>query len=148
MSSAAIRTCLAMTAISLLFGCNQKPAAPSKESQRMQAYLDPLPADPKSAVSTLVTRLMASVSRRGDLLVVRDQFLSGAADETDVMPISTPWTVHCGITGVSVTFGSSASPDGSDVEVTLSMAPITDASKCPQFGVMLGSVLENITGHT
>jgi len=139
---------LMVLAFPLLAGCDQKQPPPSKESQRIQHYIEPLPSDAQHAISILLAHLASAVHRQGTVLIIQDRSLSNTMTETYAMPISTSWTVECGITGVDVTFGNLESPDGNDVDVTLSMASISDTSKCSAYAAAIGVALETLTGHT
>lgn len=53
------------------------------------------------------------VSARDGFLIVKEPSL--AAYEMHVMPLTTPWMIHCGL-GFSIDFGSAITGDRSDVE--------------------------------
>jgi hypothetical protein len=91
-------------------------------------------------------RLLKSVSIQDGLVVVRDPLMAGLF--TYVLPATSQWVISCGV-GLSVTFGSAVSGDGSnvgnDVEVQLAMGPINQeacAVLAPQLGKRLKAMLQ------
>jgi hypothetical protein len=82
------------------------------------------------------------------LIMVRDPVLA----EYYVLPASSPWVISCGITGLSLTFGSSVSGGGgestvgNDIELELEMASIKEgdcATIAPRLGKQLKALLQD-----
>jgi hypothetical protein len=72
-----------------------------------------------------------------------------SSDDTYVLPDNSPWVITCGSEGVSITFGSAVSGDGShvgnDVELDLTMIFISQANcgtLAPQLGRRLKAMLQ------
>ena len=101
--------------------------------------------EPGTAGPELEKRLVASVSVQDGLIIVR----TPSSRETYVLPDNSPWVITCGSQGVSVTFGSAVSGDGShvgnDVELDLTMIFISQANcgtLAPQLGRRLKAMLQ------
>ena len=101
--------------------------------------------EPGTAGPELEKRLVASVSVQDGLIIVR----TPSSGDTYVLPDNSPWVITCGSQGVSVTFGSAVSGDGShvgnDVELDLTMIFISQANcgtLAPQLGRRLKAMLQ------
>ncbi|HUO88754.1 MAG TPA: hypothetical protein VMU08_06235 [Rhizomicrobium sp.] len=137
-----IRYAFILALLPVLGGCERNNPPPSKIAKHLDGYINPLPADLRSAKVLLVGHLSASVHRVGDLLVVQDKGAPGAAVQTYVLPAATNWAVGCGTSGIEVRFGGSG-----DVSVNLSMAPIEDADRCSALSLTVAQTLQAIAGR-
>ena len=118
------------------------------ERRQNTSAVDPdieLMNEPGTAGPELEKRLVASVSVQDGLIIVR-ALLSG---DTYVLPDNSPWVITCGSEGVSVTFGSAVSGDGSrvgnDVELNLTIIFMSQANcgtLAPQLGRRLKAMLQ------
>jgi hypothetical protein len=118
------------------------------EARQNTSAVDPdieLMNDPGTAGPELEKRLVASVSVQDGLIIVR----ALASNDTYVLPDNSPWVITCGGEGVSVTFGSAVSGDGShvgnDVGLDLTMIFISQANcgtLAPQLGRRLKAMLQ------
>jgi hypothetical protein len=98
-----------------------------------------------TAEPELEKRLVANVSAQDGLIVVHGTSL----EDTHVLPDNSPWVITCGREGVSVTFGSAVSGDGSyvgnDVQLNLTMTFIGQADcaiLAPQLGRRLKAMFQ------
>lgn len=74
-------------------------------------------SDLSSAIPELKRQLRAAIIFKDGILIVHDQF----GLETLALPVSTPWTLTCGLTGVAFKFGGS-----DDTAIPLTWVPIGD----------------------
>jgi hypothetical protein len=123
----------------------QSPQQSNEAAARVNEDLELL-KDLGRAVAELEQRLLKSVSVQDGLVIVRDPLTAGFF--TYVLPTTTPWIISCGV-GLSVTFGSAVSGDGSnvgnDVEVRLALAPVNReacAVLAPRLGQRLKAMLQ------
>ena len=101
--------------------------------------------DAGTAGPELEKRLVASVSVQDGLIIVH----APSSGDTYVLPDNSPWVITCGSEGVSVTFGSAVSGDGSrvgnDVELNLTIIFMSQANcgtLAPQLGRRLKAMLQ------
>ena len=118
----------------------KKPTEPSETIKRETDLM----SDPNRAGPELEKRLAESVSVDGGLLLVHtNMFLY-------VLPVSTPWTLHCTV-GMSIVFGNSITGDNSettnDVTVNLSTGYI-DPKNCDVLAPRIGKRLLTILGQS
>jgi hypothetical protein len=116
------------------------------ERRQDTSAVDPdmeLMKDAGTAGPELEKRLADSISVQDGLIIVR------ATRDMHVLPDNSPWVITCGSEGVSVTFGSAVSGDGSyvgnDVELDLTMIFIGQAdcgTLAPQLGRRLKAMLQ------
>jgi hypothetical protein len=116
------------------------------ERRQDTSAVDPdmeLMKDAGTAGPELEKRLADSISVQDSLIIVR------ATRDMHVLPDNSPWVITCGSEGVSVTFGSAVSGDGSyvgnDVELDLTMIFIGQAdcgTLAPQLGRRLKAMLQ------
>jgi len=131
----AVITCVA------LFSCG--PSEQKNSAAIKKPRIDTLPSDPVKAELELERRLDASVRVQDGFIVLSDPFMR-AIGETTVLPINTPWVLHCG--GVlSIRFGTSVSGADGDVsnddEVQLSRGDVISRKTCDQIELPLANHL-------
>ena len=123
-----------------LVACDERRQNTSAVDPDIELMNEPVTAGPE-----LEKRLVASVSVQEGLIIVR----APSSRDTYVLPDNSPWVITCGSEGVSVTFGSAVSGDGSyvgnDVELDLTMIFISQANcgtLAPQLGRRLKAMLQ------
>ena len=125
-----------LAALAILVGCGERRGADAPQ-------LVPLT---EAEVGRMLTE---SVTVEDGLLVVRDPILGEF--ESYVLPLDAPWAVRCGLSGLRVAFGPTATGNESDLsaggEVSLSYIPM-DEQTCRSLAVPLAKRLQAITGRT
>ena len=100
-----------------LEACDERRQEPSVVDPDVELMNDVGTAEPE-----LEKRLVSSVSAQEGLIIVHG---TSPDDDTHVLPDNSPWVITCGREGVSVTFGSAVSGDGSyvgnDVQLNLTI---------------------------
>jgi hypothetical protein len=124
----------------LLSACDENPT-PKTQDKSLMDEDNALLADMGRAAPELEQRLMKSVTVQDGLLLVRDPLMGQF--ESYVLPANSPWIISCGI-GLSVTFGTAVSGDGSSVgnEVEIHLArPMIKQEACAVLAPSLGKRL-------
>jgi hypothetical protein len=123
-----------------LAACDERPQNTSAVDPDIELMNEPGTAGPE-----LEKRLLASVSVQDGLIIVH----APSSGDTYVLPDNSPWVITCGSEGVSVTFGSAVSGDGSrvgnDVELNLTIIFMSQANcgtLAPQLGRRLKAMLQ------
>jgi hypothetical protein len=142
------KSVIAIALCFLLAACDQGEAPKKSEAQLKMDEDTALLKDTARAGPELERRLLASVQVQNGIVAVRDPVMR--AIKTDFLPTTTPWVLKCGMTGLSIVFGSSVTGDGSstsnDVEVNLAFGT-ADQENCavlgPRLAAQLRSLLQN-----
>jgi hypothetical protein len=144
-------SCIKVSAIALsalgflLAACDQGEAPKKSEAQLKMDEDTALLKDTARAGPELERRLLASVQVQNGIVAVRNPVTR--AIETDFLPTTTPWVLKCGMTGLSIVFGSSVTGNGSstsnDVEVYLAFG-IADQDNCALLGPRLADRLRSL----
>jgi len=141
MSKLSIAICAGALTIFLSTATQSQPAQKLTDKVKIAADTALL-VDPERAGQEFEKRLMQTVSVQDGLVLIRDPniekwFLT-------ILPVNAPWSMTCGITGISIIFGTSVSGDSSSVgnndEVELTRAKI-DQKQCAVLGPRLGKRL-------
>jgi hypothetical protein len=145
--TAPLRAAMALALFVWLVGCDERdPPKKSNELLEQIKQETALMANPDQAGPELEQRLQAKVSAADGILFVSDPILRGVS----VLPATTPWVMRCGLTGLSITFGSAVSGgEGNvenDVELSLSTGNI-DQKNCYVLGRRVGKRLLSLLLH-
>jgi hypothetical protein len=116
-----------------------KPGADLDHSKSDAALL----RDDAKATGELQRRLRAQVAYRNGLLIIQDNS-GGDAPEVMVMPATAMWSIDCGDSGISVTFGSGTGDTENGISVQLTSAAVA-ADKCQRIAPALGEALVELT---
>ena len=124
-----------LSAAMLVSACNQERPAPRDEGPAKDALLAQiqLAATPIASDEDIDTRLAAAISVRDGLLEVAGPI------QSYVLPLSTPWSVQCGI-GLTVTLGP-ASGATANPTVEIFSGPVNQAN-CAKYGPRLAKGIE------
>jgi hypothetical protein len=129
-----------------LNSCGESPP-PASQAKQTRDEDAALLKDIGRAGPELERRLLQSLKVEDGLIFVRDPNPVLARVASFVLPASSPWVISCGISGISVTFGSAISGDGSsvsnDVELFLART-IIEPDDCGVLGSRLGKRLKAV----
>jgi hypothetical protein len=123
----------------LLAACDRGDTSKKSEADKIIDEDTALLRDPTRAEPELERRLMASVQTENGIVIVRPVT---SAIETHFLPTTTPWVLTCGMSGISISFGRSASGDGSSA-VYLSFGS-ADQETCAVIGPRLAGRLKTL----
>jgi hypothetical protein len=133
-----------------LSGCDlHDPAKQKSELEQQAGHESELLADPVKAGPELTRRLRSAVSMHEGFIVVKSQFGHGMA----ILPASAPWFVNCGVTNISVHFGSAVTESDGGVSIDPLNVPLVlfvdtpiSAQTCTELGVALAKEIQAIIG--